>query len=121
MLAGNGNEFPFPLLVSRNDETETCFHFHVHLPPITETRTSLIPISARDFYSYSILRTIVLVPLTPLPPKLLRILMSTMAAGRFATLTLPTVRRHPNRVHRRHPHTMGDAACAWFGRSPLWG
>jgi hypothetical protein len=29
----NGNAFPFPLLVSRNDETETRFCFHVHLPP----------------------------------------------------------------------------------------
>jgi len=21
----------------------------------------------------------------------------------------------PNQAHRRHPHTMGDDACAWFG------
>jgi len=21
----------------------------------------------------------------------------------------------PNQVHRRHPHTMGDDSCAWFG------
>ncbi len=81
----------------------------------------LIPNLACDFYSYSILRTIVLVPLTSLPPKLLRILVSTMAAGRFATLPSPTARQHPNQVHRRCPHSMGNAACAWFGRIPLWG
>ena len=23
----------------------------------------------------------------------------------------------PNQVHRRHPHTMGDDDCAWFGRN----
>jgi hypothetical protein len=61
--------------------------------------TSLIPILARDFYSYSILRTIVLVPLTPLLPKLLRILVSTMVAGGFSTLPLPTAWRHPNQAH----------------------
>ncbi len=83
--------------------------------------TSLIPILARDFYSYSILRTIVLVPLTPLPPKLLRILVSTMATGAFATLPLPTAWQHPNRAHWHHPHTMGDAAWARFGCSPLGG
>ncbi len=27
----NGNTFPFPLPVSKDEETETHFHFHVHL------------------------------------------------------------------------------------------
>jgi hypothetical protein len=33
LLAGNGNAFPFPLLVKRNDEMEAHFSFHVHLLP----------------------------------------------------------------------------------------
>ena len=33
-------------------------------------------------------------------------------------LPSPVGRRHPNQAHRRHPHTMGDAACAWFGLNP---
>jgi len=27
--------------------------------------------------------------------------------------------RHPNHAHRHCPHTMGDAACAWFGLNPM--
>ena len=34
---------------------------------------------------------------------------------RLWPLPSPMARRHPNQAHRRHPHTMGDAACAWFG------
>ncbi len=41
---------------------------------------------ARDFNSYSILRTIVLVPPTPLSPELLRSLVSTMAAAGSSAL-----------------------------------
>jgi hypothetical protein len=35
----------------------------------------------------------------------------TMVAGGFG----------PYQAHRRHPHTMGDAACAWFGLNPPGG
>ncbi len=34
---------------------------------------------------------------------------------RLWPLPSPMARRHPNQAHRRNPHTMGDAACAWFG------
>ena len=34
---------------------------------------------------------------------------------RLWPLPSPMARRHPNQTHRRHPHTMGDASCAWFG------
>jgi hypothetical protein len=44
-----------------------------------------------------------------------------MVAGSYGTLPLPVARRHPNQVHRRHPHTMGDAACTWLGINPLGG
>ena len=44
---------------------------------------------AHDFYSYSILRTIVLVPPTPLSPELLRSLVSTMAAAGSSALPSP--------------------------------
>jgi hypothetical protein len=40
---------------------------------------------------------------------------------RLWPLPSPMARRHPNQAHRRHPHTMGDAACAWFGLNPLGG
>ncbi len=36
-------------------------------------------------------------------------------------LPLPVTLRRPNPAHRRHPHTMGDGSCAWFGRrSSSW-
>ena len=31
------------------------------------------------------------------------------------------VARVPFRLHSRHPHTMGDVGCAWFGRNPSGG
>ena len=40
---------------------------------------------------------------------------------RLWPLPSPMARRHPNQAHRRHPHTMGDAACAWFGLNPPGG
>ena len=33
-------------------------------------------------------------------------------------LPLPVTLGRPNPAHRRHPHTMGDGSCAWFGRPP---
>ena len=30
-------------------------------------------------------------------------------------LPSPVAQWHTNQAHRRHPHTMGDAACTWFG------
>ncbi len=33
----------------------------------------------------------------------------------------PVVRWHPKQAHRRHPHTMSDAACAWLGINPPGG
>ncbi len=49
-----------------------------------------------DFYSYSILRTIVLVPPTPLLPELLRSLVSTMAAAGSSALPSPVSGQRPN-------------------------
>ncbi len=40
---------------------------------------------------------------------------------RLWRLPSPMARRHLNQTHRRHPHTMGDAACAWFGLNPPGG
>ena len=40
---------------------------------------------------------------------------------RLWPLPSPMSRRHPNQAHRRHPHPMGDAACAWFGLNPPGG
>ena len=40
---------------------------------------------------------------------------------RLWPLPLPMAQRHPNQAHRRHPHTMGDTACAWFGINPPGG
>ena len=31
-------------------------------------------------------------------------------------LALPMGQQGPNQVHQLHPHIIGDAACAWFGR-----
>ncbi len=58
--------------------------------------TRLGGIMARDFYSYSIPRTIVLVPPTPLSPELLRSLVSTMAAAGSSALPSPVSGRRPN-------------------------
>jgi hypothetical protein len=58
--------------------------------------TRLGGIMVRDFYSYSILRTIVLVPPTPLLPELLRSLVSTMAAAGSSALPSPVSGRRPN-------------------------
>ena len=30
----------------------------------------------------------------------------------------PVAPAHPNQRYRRHPHTMGNDACAWFGVNP---
>ena len=30
----------------------------------------------------------------------------------------PVAPAHPNQGYRRHPHTMGNGACAWFGVNP---
>jgi hypothetical protein len=40
---------------------------------------------------------------------------------RLWPLPSPMARRHLNQAHRRHPNTMGDAACAWFGLNPPGG
>ena len=40
---------------------------------------------------------------------------------RLWPLPSPMARRHPNQAHMRHPHTMGDAVCAWFGLNPRGG
>ncbi len=40
---------------------------------------------------------------------------------RLWSLPSPVVRRNPNQAHRRHPHTMGDAACTLLGINPLGG
>ena len=29
--------------------------------------------------------------------------------------------QYPNKAHRRHPHIMGDVACAWFGHPTCGG
>ncbi len=58
--------------------------------------TSLGVIMVRDFYSYSILHKIVLVPPTPLLPELLRRLVSTMAAAGSSALPSPITGRRPN-------------------------
>ncbi len=40
---------------------------------------------------------------------------------RLWSLPSPVARRNPNQVHRRHPHTMGNAACTLFGINPPGG
>ncbi len=40
---------------------------------------------------------------------------------RLWSLPSPVAWRNPNQAHRRHPHTMGDAACTLFGINPLGG
>jgi hypothetical protein len=45
----------------------------------------------------------------------------TMVASGYGTLPSPVAWRHPNQVHRHHPHTMGNAACTWFGINPPGG
>ncbi len=40
---------------------------------------------------------------------------------RLWPLPSPVAQRHPNQAHRRPPHTMGDAVCAWFGLNPPGG
>jgi hypothetical protein len=40
---------------------------------------------------------------------------------RLWSLPSPVARRHPNKAHRRRPHTMGDAACTLFGINPTGG
>ncbi len=34
-------------------------------------------------------------------------------------LELPVHVVQPGRVYRRHHHTMGEMACAWFGKIPV--
>ena len=68
----------------------------VEISRVGPTTTSLGNIMASDFYSYSILRTIVLVPPTPLSPELLRSLVSTMAAAGSSALPSPISGRRPN-------------------------
>ncbi len=40
---------------------------------------------------------------------------------RLWPLPSPVARLHPSQVHRHCPHTMGDAALAWFGINPPGG
>ena len=40
---------------------------------------------------------------------------------RLKLLPSPISGRRPSQAHRRHPHTMGDAACARFGKNPSVG
>ncbi len=81
--------------------------------------TSLGPIYLRDLYSYGVLRTIVLVLETPLANKLF--VNTRCQPWRPAAWPVPSpvARGHPNPAHRHHPHTMGEYACAWIGRTPI--
>jgi hypothetical protein len=45
---------------------------------------------------------------------------ATMVLERLWPIPSHVVLARPNQVHRRHPHTMGDNACAWSRHSP-WG
>jgi hypothetical protein len=77
--------------------------------------TSLGPIYSWDFYPYSILHTIVLVPKTPLANKLFANTRCQPWRPAAWPVPSPVAWGRPNPVHRRHPHTMGKYACAWFG------
>ena len=48
-------------------------------------------------------------------------IVSHHGGRRLWPLPSPVARRHPNQAHRRPPHTMGDAVCAWFGLNPPGG
>jgi hypothetical protein len=86
--------------------------------------TSLTPIVRRkklfSSISYQTLRRtyVGLVP-PPLPhnrPKILR----DHGVVRKLPLASPISLQRPNQAHQRHPHTMGDHPCTWFGRRTLF-
>ncbi len=51
-----------------------------------------------------------------------RLIVLTGTLPRYdGTMRTPCQRWRPNQVHRRHPHTMGDDDCTWFGLIPSTG
>jgi hypothetical protein len=81
--------------------------------------TSLIGIYSCEREIYSILRTIVPGPKPPLANKLLDMFGVNHGARRLWPLPWPVTLVHPNQAHQRHPHTMGNDRCTWFGVIPL--
>jgi hypothetical protein len=47
-----------------------------------------------------------------------KLISGTMVVSGSLKISSPMAQRHPYQAHRRHPHTMGDAARAWFGMNP---
>ena len=43
----------------------------------------------------------------------------TMVSGGLGPKSLLIHAVHPGRVQRPHLHTMGEMACAWFGKIPV--
>jgi hypothetical protein len=80
--------------------------------------TSFGTIYSRDFVLYVLYVETVPVPQTPLANKLFVNTRCQPWRPAAWPVPLPVTRGRPNPAHRRHPHTMGDGACAWFGRPP---
>ncbi len=108
----------FPTKVSEGTKSISTHWEYDTLSLRWEYHTYLTTIYPRERKIYSILRTILPGPEPPLANKLLTWLMSTMAPSGFGPLPWPVKLGHPNLAHQRHPHTMGNDACTWFGVIP---
>jgi len=64
---------------------------------------------------YGILPTFVPGPKHPLANKLFDMFGVNHGTERLWPISWHVAWGRPNQVHRRHPHTMGDDPCAWFG------
>ena len=64
---------------------------------------------------YGILRTFVPGPKHPLANKLFDMFGVNHGAEWLWPIPWHVAWGCPNQVHRRHPHTMGDDSCTWFG------
>ena len=67
---------------------------------------------------YDILRTFVPGPKHPLANKLFDMFGVNHGVKRLWPIPWHVTRGRPNQVRRRHPHTMCDYPCAWFGPIP---
>ena len=67
---------------------------------------------------YDILRIFVPGPKHPLANKLFDMFGVNHGVERLWPLPWHVARGRPNQVRRRHPHTMCDDPCAWFGPIP---
>ena len=83
-----------------------------------ETTYEIKPYLFACWRVYDILRAFVPCPKHPLANKLFVMFGVNHGVRPLWPLPLPVTLGRPNPAHRRHPHTMGDGSCAWFGRPP---